>query len=294
MTTFTEANKEHFNNAAATYDEKPWMKDLSAQIGTALLERKDWAGVRWHEPGEIGGREVKLLDYACGTGSVTKAYGPLVTKVIGVDISPNMVQLYNQEAASAGLQPEQVRAVAGDLFADEVPAELNTAEFYNFDVIVVGLGFHHFENPVLAIQRLSERLKAGRGVLMIIDFLPFENEAEDGANGTIKHAGFQRSNLLRLHDLAKLEKFSFSVVDEEAVMQLQHGTRKRKMFVTKALAPPTAWGKFSNWLTQYQITASEQMRIEPKRPVPQQLGFTGQTNVAQSDTWHREFNDKFK
>lgn len=274
------------------------MRTISQQIGTALLDRKDWVGVRWYKPGEIGGREVKMLDYACGTGSITKAIGPLVTKVVGIDVSENMVQKYNEQAEAAGLSSEQVRAVVGDLLADEVSAALKTPEFYEFDLAVVGLGFHHFENPLRAIERLTERLKADTGVLMIVDFLPFD-QTEHGyaAQNTIKHGGFTKDNLEKLHKTAKLQKFSFSVVDEPAVMELQDGTVKRTLFISRARKEPTAWGKFSNWVYSVQMMASDQARfqVDPNKvndkKVPIKLGLTGQTSgphiEQKEDEWSK-------
>jgi hypothetical protein len=77
-----------------------------------------------------------------------------------------MVQHYNEAARSSGLTPEQAHAVVGDLIGSEDPAtELSGPEFYNFDVAAIGLGFHHFEDPPLAVKRLGERLKAETGVL---------------------------------------------------------------------------------------------------------------------------------
>src|SRR5437870_1294376 len=36
------------------------------------------------------GREVKYLDFACGTGRIISAVAPLVAKATGLDISPQM------------------------------------------------------------------------------------------------------------------------------------------------------------------------------------------------------------
>lgn len=116
--------------------------------------------------------EVRLLDYACGTGLMTRTFGPYVTKTLGVDISPNMVKTYKSRAASAGLSGEVVDAVTGDLFnkSDPKPSELAGDEWWDFDLATVGFGFHHFEDVVYAAAQLKERLRPG-GVLVINDFL---------------------------------------------------------------------------------------------------------------------------
>jgi SAM-dependent methyltransferase len=115
---------------------------------------------------------VRFLDYACGTGLMTRALGPYVTKTLGVDVSPNMVETYKSRAASAGLSQETVDAVVGNLFdkAKPEPAELAGKEWWGFDLAAVGFGFHHFEDVVFAASQLKGRLRPG-GVLVINDFL---------------------------------------------------------------------------------------------------------------------------
>lgn len=54
---------------------------------------------------------------------------------------------------------------------DPDPREFASFDFQLFDIAVVGLGFHHFDDPALAAKRLVERLRPG-GVLLILDFLP--------------------------------------------------------------------------------------------------------------------------
>ena len=57
--------------------------------------------------------------------------------------------------------------------SDPTPASFTAPEFSGFDVAAVGLGFHHFDDPALAAQRLAGRLKTG-GVLVILDFFTHE------------------------------------------------------------------------------------------------------------------------
>lgn len=64
-------------------------------------------------------------------------------------------------------------AYHGNLCApgDDDPLAFRGPEFSGFDLAVVGLGFHHFDDPELAAARLVARLRPG-GVLLVIDFLP--------------------------------------------------------------------------------------------------------------------------
>jgi SAM-dependent methyltransferase len=96
-----------------------------------------------------------VLDYACGsgttthhlrtlpnaltnssiiiiiTGQVSRALAPYVAQLVGVDISPRMVEVYNARANAQGLEPHEMRAV-GSL------AELDQQQQQQrFDVAVV-------------------------------------------------------------------------------------------------------------------------------------------------------------
>ena len=235
------------SDLSAEYNTKPWQHKLSKQVSDALEERKDWIGVRWIKQNEpTYGREVKLLDYACGTGSITMALGPHVTTVRGIDVSENMVQRFNDTAQSSGLKFDQAHAVVGDLCGESVPDHLTTPEYYDFDIAAIGLGFHHFEDPQLAIKRLTERLKVGTGVLVIVDFLPFDGDKHGMGEmqRTIKHSGFSRSTMGDLYEQAGLEDFKFDVLNEPAVMELKEGTRERSIFIARGRKQPTTWYVF--------------------------------------------------
>ncbi|KAM0700460.1 hypothetical protein Q7P35_012181 [Cladosporium inversicolor] len=277
MSVFTEANRKAFDDLASTYNSKAYQVKISQQVSDALQTRKSWLGAQWTTAEEQDQqqdqppRQVRLLDYACGTGAVTKALGSYVTSIRGIDISENMVGHYNEAARSSGLSTEQAHAVVGDLLGATVPPELSGPDFYNFDVAAIGLGFHHFEDPPLAVKRLAERLKAETGVLIIVDFLPFEHNSHShshshGSGGhnqdqrtqptppitnaqhTIKHHGFTSSGIQRLFAAAGLEDFAFDILPEPAVFEFEEGRKERTIFIAKGRKAPTVWGKVRNWV----------------------------------------------
>jgi tRNA/tmRNA/rRNA uracil-C5-methylase (TrmA/RlmC/RlmD family) len=65
-----------------------------------IQARKDFIGVKWADgsSADQAKRPVRLLDYACGTGLVSRALAPFVTQSTGVDIAENMVKQYNENA----------------------------------------------------------------------------------------------------------------------------------------------------------------------------------------------------
>jgi SAM-dependent methyltransferase len=117
-----------------------------------------------------------MLDYACGSGVVSKALKQHFSTVIGVDISGSMLDKYRKVATDLGLAPGEMVGVLGDLLSDDVQPTvppLPEDALYDFDLVVVSLALHHFSDPALALQRLAARLKAG-GVLLIITSTPLD------------------------------------------------------------------------------------------------------------------------
>jgi hypothetical protein len=64
----TITNKS-YSSKANSYDTKPWQKKIAAQIASALNSHTSWLGANWVSDAN---NECRLLDYACGTGSVTR------------------------------------------------------------------------------------------------------------------------------------------------------------------------------------------------------------------------------
>ncbi|KAK5114693.1 hypothetical protein LTR62_002266 [Meristemomyces frigidus] len=255
MTNFTEANRKAFDNLASEYNTKPWQQALSAQVTNELQHRETWIGAQWTTTtsqtpttnAKAEDLECKLLDYACGTGVVTKALGPRVNTIRGIDISEKMVEKYNEACRSSGLDEEKAHAVVGDILTSPPSAELQGKEWYDFGVAVICLGFHHFEFPQLAVTRLVERLRKG-GVLFIVDFLPFDDEVEKekrmreerGGGGdfpdmthTIRHNGFNESQMETFFEDAGLGDFGFNLATNTTTMELKGGTMERQIFFAK-------------------------------------------------------------
>ncbi|KAK3372414.1 S-adenosyl-L-methionine-dependent methyltransferase [Podospora didyma] len=213
-------NKEFFNSEAATYDAKH-EKTLS-QIVMEIRSRLDFIGVDWvDDDSDSNGddvaeqqknddapaepkRQVRLLDYACGTGVVSRALAPYTTQCVGIDLSENMAAAYNARAENQGLAVEEMHAYQGNLCTPENPSppEFASPEFFGFDIAAVGLGFHHFDDPALAARRLVERLKPG-GVLLILDFLPHDKmDSAHAASHTVTHHGFSETQIRELYEQA--------------------------------------------------------------------------------------------
>lgn len=178
-----------------------------------------------------------------------------------------MVQKYNEAARQSGMTSDHCNAIVGDLFADAVADHLTTPDLYQFDIAVIGLGFHHFENPGLAIKRLAERLKPGEGVLVIVDFLPFskDDHGAGGAHHTIKTHGFNEADMAKMYKEAGLEAFGFEVLSEPAVMEFESGTKERDVFIAKGKREKGVWGKLGDWVSGLQEASGKQFDVAPAR-----------------------------
>ncbi|KAK5319169.1 hypothetical protein LTR93_007864 [Exophiala xenobiotica] len=292
-TAFTEANRAHWNKSAATYTSEGWQKELLNKVTAFIQTHITFIGVPFLDPASIfehpddpdpdpdpshphpqPPRSVRVLDYACGPGTVTSALGAHATEYIGIDLSENMVAAYNQRfnsnnttshsssnsnpssavadrADTSDERPPQAHAVVGNLLAaedDELepngPTHLSGPEYHDFDLVVVGLGFHHFADVRLAAKRLSARLKPG-GVFLILDFvthaaIQHEHDAhrdlKDAAH-TVKHHGFSEADLRDIFTDAAgagLEDFAIVRMGEEVLLR---GTSRREPFMARGRKP---------------------------------------------------------
>lgn len=184
-------------------------------------------------------KSVRILDYACGPGTVTNILAGRATEYIGLDISPNMVTEYN-ERFSPDTQGEKLNAHAynANLLDPAGPPEsVNDPKFFKFDLVAVGFGFHHFENLPMVTQRLVERIAPG-GVLMILDFFSHDKDeiVSDEAVNTIAHNGFTEAQIKGLFEDAGLVDCRVLAFPEEVLMM---GKAKRWPFMARGRKPKT-------------------------------------------------------
>ncbi|KAH6710918.1 S-adenosyl-L-methionine-dependent methyltransferase [Leptodontidium sp. MPI-SDFR-AT-0119] len=242
----TDQNHSHWNEAASTYNSK-FAKTIQ-QIIDEIQKYHEWIGVDWAEDSDSETEDssaspkktVRLLDYACGTGLVSRALAPYVTQSIGVDLTEGMVKEYNTSARNQGIPETEMVAVQGNLIDANKPnpPELAEKQFYNFDIAAVGLGFHHFDDPGLAAKRLAERLKKG-GVLFIVDFLPHQHFPTDGEHGhkaakTVTHMGFSQEEVKKMFEDAGVgAEFDYKVIGKGVVFEDGEKKLERSVFFAK-------------------------------------------------------------
>ena len=99
----------------------------------------------------------RLLDLGCGTGATLRALAPSVSRAVGADVAPAMID-EARRLASGKADLEFVVAEAGQLpFADET-----------FSVILCTFSFHHYPRPAQAVREMARVLEGG-GRLVLAD-----------------------------------------------------------------------------------------------------------------------------
>lgn len=147
-----ERVQEMFNGIAPKYDllnhllsmgiDKSWRKKAMKVVGA--------------------GRKDLVLDIACGTGDFSiEALKHGVKRVVGADISENMLAVAREKAKAKGLS-DQLDFQFGD--SENLTFDSNT-----FDAVTVAFGVRNFEHLELGLTEMCRVLKPG-GKVVILEF----------------------------------------------------------------------------------------------------------------------------
>jgi ArsR family transcriptional regulator len=104
-------------------------------------------------------------DLGCGTGHVSAALAPFVTRVVAVDASAQMLQAARARVGAA----DNVDLRRGELEALPIDDQ-------RLDVATLMLVLHHVPEPAVALKEVARVLKPG-GRLLLVDMLPHDRES---------------------------------------------------------------------------------------------------------------------
>jgi ubiquinone/menaquinone biosynthesis C-methylase UbiE len=109
-----------------------------------------------------------VLDVACGPGLVTCEFAKAAEKVVGIDMTPAMLETARNRQLELGLN--NLGWELGD--ALHLPFEDQS-----FDVVITRYSFHHLLSPELALAEMIRVCKQGGSVLVADVAIPERNAA---------------------------------------------------------------------------------------------------------------------
>ena len=128
----------------------PWVAAIHSQMGTFLTTNLPFLSL----PGGT------LLDYACGSGLASLPIAPQFTRIVGIDVAPEMISKFNATYSGVGIE---ARGVVGDIMTGGLPEETG------FDAVLCSMALHHMADVEDAVARLAGRVRVG-GVVVLIDW----------------------------------------------------------------------------------------------------------------------------
>jgi ubiquinone/menaquinone biosynthesis C-methylase UbiE len=120
----------------------------------------------------------RALDLACGPGTFTRAFAPRVKSLVGLDLTPALLD--EARAASAAANLANLSFALGD--ASALP--LANA---SFDLVICAYSFHHFAEAERVVAELARVTRVG-GRAAIADLIVPDDRAAADLNNRIERA----------------------------------------------------------------------------------------------------------
>jgi SAM-dependent methyltransferase len=239
------------------FEERPINKTSRQQIASVLGDKVSFVGIDWTKfpDGTKTGKTVRMLDYACGTGFLSRVcrapcdttvllltadqvFGPYVSSINAIDASSAMVERYNKNIDTFGLGREKVAVMVGNLLSDPPqPSSLDRDEYSRFDLITVGAALHHFPSAEDAVRLLGQRLKPG-GVLFIQDLYSYVASEVVQEAGKAKHPQQKESDMAQMMGKAGLVDFEYEVLQGNFEIELpSEEVGQIRCFIARAARP---------------------------------------------------------
>jgi ubiquinone/menaquinone biosynthesis C-methylase UbiE len=195
-----EKEQNFWKEAAEGYDE--WITS----------DFKDQYEVNWNILTKYMNTALRVLDVGCGPGDLSIRISQLCREVWGVDVTPEMIQIAEEKAAS---EPANVCFQQAD--ACDLPFENHT-----FDTVMSVNALQTMIRPEMAIMEMSRVLKPG-GELLLITYCYGDSSFSDSEsliNWAIKYGAQAVWQSFRLTQLVNLlQTNGFEVVEAERIWE---------------------------------------------------------------------------
>ena len=165
-------NDKHrdFDQAAATWDEKPQRVKLAGEVADAIIREVPLT------------TDMNALDFGCGTGLLTLRLQPFVRTIIGADSSRGMLDILNTKIVAAGL--DNICSMHYD------PAQGDALKG-KYHLIVSSMTLHHIQEIEPLFSQFHAALIPG-GILCLADLDLDEGQFHADSTGVF-HEGFDRA-----------------------------------------------------------------------------------------------------
>ena len=120
----------------------------------------------------------RALDVACGPGTLARIFAPRVRSIVGLDLTPAMLERARKDAAENHM--ENFHALRGNALRTPFHDE-------TFDLVVTSYSIHHLPDSIAAIREIARVLKRG-GKFGLLDMIVPENPARAAACNAIEIA----------------------------------------------------------------------------------------------------------
>ena len=148
-------------------------------------------------------KEMKALEYGCGTGLLSFALQPDLGEITLADVSEGMLDVLGEKIDRAGVT--NMHPVRLDLLSDPLPAG-------RYDLTYSLMVLHHIDNVKKVLSGFYDLLVPG-GTLLVADL-----DKEDGSfhtdGSTDVHPGLERDELQRMVEEAGFGNISFTTAYE--------------------------------------------------------------------------------
>ena len=111
--------------------------------------------------------EARWVEVACGPGLIARALAPRVGSVVGVDLTPTMIEKARADAADA--EVENVTFKLGDATALDLPDD-------SLDGAVTRFSLHHIPAPVRVLEEMRRVVRPG-GYVVVADHVTDDDGA---------------------------------------------------------------------------------------------------------------------
>lgn len=171
-----------FDAKAADWDKNNGRRILAEKI-TAVLSKL------------LQDKQVRAMEFGCGTGLVGLGLGQFFTAMTAVDTSKEMIRVLTAKLKEKNIT--HITAVQQDIV--EQPLE------ERFQLVFTAMALHHVQDSDKALQAMAQHLEP-EGMLVIADLDESKHSFHDDRSHGFTHNGFNRQTLAE-----KLQAMGFSV-----------------------------------------------------------------------------------